>query len=245
MPRKTVRSIRSMKGKGVVSLTAYTVPMAQLVDEACDFVLVGDSMGQVIYGYPSTIQVDVDMMVRHGAAVARTCKHACVVVDMPFGYQESGEAAFRMASRIMRETACDAVKLEGGVEMAPVVAHLVTSGIPVLGHIGLMPQHAAQTGYKRVADDKVIADAKAIADAGAFAIVLECVDAQLAGRVTAAVDVPVIGIGSGEDCDGQILVTEDLLGLTLNPPSFAAPLADLTTPAAGAIAEYAERTRKP
>lgn len=243
MSRKTVRAIRAMKGKGIVSLTAYTAPIARMVDEACDFVLVGDSLGQVLYDYHSTIRVDLEMMIRHGDVVTRSCKHACVVVDMPFGYQESPEVAFRMASRLMRETACDAIKLEGGVEMADTIGLLVQSGLPVLAHIGLMPQHAAQTGYKKVASEQVLTDARAVADAGAFAVVLECVDADLSGRVTAEIDIPTIGIGSGEECDGQILVTEDLLGLTGSPPSFAKPLTDLVTPSLKAIQTYADRTR--
>ncbi len=243
MSRKTVRAIRAMKGKGIVSLTAYTAPIARMVDEACDFVLVGDSLGQVLYDYHSTIRVDLEMMIRHGDVVTRSCKHACVVVDMPFGYQESPEVAFRMASRLMRETACDAIKLEGGVEMADTIRLLVQSGLPVLAHIGLMPQHAAQTGYKKVASEQVLTDARAVADAGAFAVVLECVDADLSGRVTAEIDIPTIGIGSGEECDGQILVTEDLLGLTGSPPSFAKPLTDLVTPSLKAIQTYADRTR--
>tara|TARA_R110002110_G_scaffold42342_2_gene133000 strand:- start:289 stop:744 length:456 start_codon:yes stop_codon:yes gene_type:complete len=148
-----------------------------------------------------------------------------------------------MASRLMRETACDAIKLEGGVEMADTIRLLVQSGLPVLAHIGLMPQHAAQTGYKKVASEQVLTDARAVADAGAFAVVLECVDADLSGRVTAEIDIPTIGIGSGEECDGQILVTEDLLGLTGSPPSFAKPLTDLVTPSLKAIQTYADRTR--
>lgn len=243
MSRKTVRAIRAMKGKGIVSLTAYTASIARMVDEACDFVLVGDSLGQVLYDYHSTIRVDLEMMIRHGDVVTRSCKHACVVVDMPFGYQERPEVAFRMASRLMRETACDAIKLEGGVEMADTIRLLVQSGLPVLAHIGLMPQHAAQTGYKKVASEQVLTDARAVADAGAFAVVLECVDADLSGRVTAEIDIPTIGIGSGEECDGQILVTEDLLGLTGSPPSFAKPLTDLVTPSLKAIQTYADRTR--
>ncbi|MEQ8709403.1 MAG: 3-methyl-2-oxobutanoate hydroxymethyltransferase [Rhodospirillales bacterium] len=246
MSRKTVRAIRAMKGKGIVSLTAYTAPVARMVDDACDFVLVGDSLGQVLYDYPSTIHVDLDMMIRHGDVVARTCRQACVVVDMPFGYQESPEVAFRMAARLMRETACDAIKLEGGVEMADTIRLLVRSGLPVLAHIGLMPQHAAQTGYRKVTSEQgeqVLADARAVAGAGAFAVVLECVDPDLSRRVTAEIDIPTIGIGSGSDCDGQILVTEDLLGLTGSPPSFAKPLTDLVTPSRKAIATYAERTR--
>tara|TARA_R110002110_G_scaffold186923_2_gene394131 strand:- start:2628 stop:3368 length:741 start_codon:yes stop_codon:yes gene_type:complete len=243
MSRKTVRAIRAMKGKGIVSLTAYTAPIARMVDEACDFVLVGDSLGQVLYDYHSTIRVDLEMMIRHGDVVTRTCKHACVVVDMPFGYQESPEVAFRMASRLMRETACDAIKLEGGVEMAETIRLLVQSGLPVLAHIGLMPQHAAQTGYKKVASEQVLTDARAVADAGAFGVVLECVDPELSRRVTAEIDIPTIGIGAGDDCDGQILVTEDLLGLTGSPPSFAKPLTDLVAPSLKAIAAYADRTR--
>lgn len=243
MSRKTVRAIRAMKGKGIVSLTAYTAPIARMVDEACDFVLVGDSLGQVLYDYHSTIRVDLEMMIRHGDVVTRTCKHACVVVDMPFGYQESPEVAFRMASRLMRETACDAIKLEGGVEMAETIRLLVQSGLPVLAHIGLMPQHAAQTGYKKVASEQVLTDARAVADAGAFGVVLECVDPELSRRVTAEIDIPTIGIGAGEHCDGQILVTEDLLGLTGSPPSFAKPLTDLVAPSLKAITAYADRTR--
>lgn len=226
MRRKTVRDIRALKSKpeGFVCLTAATAPVAQVTDRHADLILVGDSLGMVIYGLPSTLGVTLEMMIAHGAAVVRSTSRALVVVDMPFGsYQENPEQAFRSAARIMADTGCGAVKLEGGSEMAQTISFLVQRGIPVVAHVGLQPQSVHQAGGYRVvgrqAEEgrKIENDARAVADAGAFGVVLECVTPDLAGRITADILPPTIGIGASAACDGQIIVTEDILGLTLGP----------------------------
>lgn len=252
MRRLTVPDIKARKGKTpLVCLTAYTKPMAQRLDDHVDLLLVGDSLGMVVYGMDSTLGVTLDMMIAHGQAVMRGSSRACVVVDMPFGsYQESPAQAFRNAARLMAEVGCAAVKVEAGAEMADTVAFLVERGVPVMGHVGLMPQRVqAMGGFKsqgRDADgfDRVIADAKAIAEAGAFAIVLEGVIEELGRAVTEAVDVPIVGIGASPACDGQILVTEDLLGLFGDfTPRFVKRYAELGQAAEDAVARYAEEVK--
>ncbi len=247
----TPSDIRARKGgEPIVCLTAYTTPMAQLVDRSCDLVLVGDSVGMVLHGLPSTLGVTLEMMIMHGKAVARGLKRACMVVDLPFGsYEESPEQAFRNAARVLAETGCHAVKLEGGQHMAPTVAFLVQRGIPVMGHVGLTPQAVhALGGYKvqgRGADgDRVAADAAALADAGAFAVVLEKLPGDLGARITREIAVPTIGIGAGVDCDGQVLVVDDALGIfTEFRPKFVKRYAALGEISAAAIAEYAAEVR--
>jgi 3-methyl-2-oxobutanoate hydroxymethyltransferase len=247
----TPMELRARKGgTPLVCLTAYTTPVARLVDRNCDLVLVGDSVGMVLHGLPSTLGVTLEMMILHGQAVARGLDQALMVVDMPFGsYEEGPEQAFRNAARIMAETGAGAVKLEGGVAMAETIRFLTARSIPVMGHVGLTPQ-AINTlgGYKvqgRGADaDRVLADAEAVAAAGAFAVVLEKVPAGLADRITAALPVPTIGIGASAGCDGQILVIDDLLGLfTEFRPKFAKRYAELGEAAAAAIAAYADEVR--
>ena len=208
-------------------LTAYTMRMAQLLDPHCDMLLVGDSLGQVIYGLPSTIPVTMEMMCAHGAAVVRGSWHALVAVDMPFGsYEGSPEQAFSSAARILKETGCAAVKLEGGEAMAPTVRFLTERGIPVIGHVGLTPQAVnvlggyGARGKSEAEAKKILGDAKAVADAGAFCIVIEGVMEDIADKVTRAVPVPIIGIGASPNCDGQVLVTEDMLGLFERTPRF-------------------------
>lgn len=237
-------------GTPLVSLTAYTTPIAQLVDPHCDFVLVGDSVGMVLHGLPSTLGVTMDMMCLHGAAVARGLERAMMVVDMPFGsYEESPEQAFRNAARLMRETGAAAVKLEGGMAMAPTIQHLTSRSIPVMAHVGLTPQAINTLGGYKVqgrGDDraKVVEDAKAVAEAGAFSVVLEKVPASLADEITAAIPIPTIGIGASAGCDGQILVVDDMLGLfTAFKPKFAKRYATLGEDADRAIAAYAEDVR--
>ncbi len=239
--------IRARKGgEPLVSLTAYTTPMAQMMDAHCDFVLVGDSVGMVLHGLPSTLGVTMEMMILHGQAVARGLNSAMMVVDMPFGsYEESKEQAFRNGARLMAETGAGAVKLEGGVEMAETIAFLVKRGVPVMAHVGLTPQSINTLGgYKvqgRDADaERVVADAKAVADAGAFAVVLEKVPEGLSDRITAEVDIPTIGIGASAGCDGQILVLDDMLGLfTAFKAKFVKRFAELGVTAEEAIAQYA------
>ena len=247
----TAKNIAAMKGTTpIVCLTAYITPMAARLDKHCDLLLVGDSVGMVLYGMESTLGVDLDMMIRHGRAVCRGAKQALVVIDMPFGsYEESKEQAFRNAARVLSETGAGAVKLEGGVEMAETVAFLTKRGIPVLGHVGLMPQSVhAHGGYGargRSVDewDPIIEDAVAIAQSGAFAIVLEGVAEPLGRKVTEAVTCPVIGIGASNSCDGQILVTEDMLGLFAMNPKFVKRFAELGQSIEDAIEDYSNEVR--
>jgi len=255
MKRLTVPLIQRRKFEGktqepLVMLTAYTVRMAQLLDAHCDMLLVGDSLGQVIYGLPSTIPVSLDMMCAHGAAVVRGSYHSVVVVDMPFGsYEASPEQAFMSASRILKETGCAAVKLEGGQAMAPTIRFLSERGIPVMAHIGLTPQAVnALGGYgargrSQQEHEKILADAKAVADAGAFAIVLEGVLEPIAIAATQSVDVPTIGIGASAQCDGQVLVTEDMLGLFDRVPRFVKRYADMAGFVEAAVQDYAGEVR--
>ncbi|GAA4754214.1 3-methyl-2-oxobutanoate hydroxymethyltransferase [Sphingomonas daechungensis] len=253
--RVTAPSLRARKVEGktdqpIVALTAYTMRMAQLLDEHCDLLLVGDSLGQVIYGLPSTIPVTLEMMIAHGAAVVRGSWHALVAVDMPFGsYEGSPEQAFASCSRVMKETGCAAIKLEGGEAMAPTVRFLTERGIPVVGHVGLTPQ-AVNTlgGYgARGRGDaeaaKILGDARAISDAGAFCIVLEGVMEELATRISREVAAPIIGIGASADCDGQILVTDDMLGLFERTPRFVKRYDNLAEQISNAARSYAEEVR--
>lgn len=238
-------------GPPIVGLTAYTAPIAHLLDPHVDFLLVGDSLGMVVYGFESTLPVTLDMMIAHGAAVMRGSARALVVVDLPFGaYQQSPQQAFAAAARIMAETGCAAVKLEGGTEMAETVRFLVRRGVPVMGHVGLMPQsvHAAGgfkvqgRGDERAAD--VIADAVAIAEAGAFSIVIEGTVEPVARTITERVPVPTIGIGASPACDGQILVTDDVLGVfTEFTPRFVKRYAELAPLIAAAAEAYAADVR--
>ena len=253
--RMTAPALRARKVGGkteqpIVALTAYTMRMAQLLDEHCDLLLVGDSLGQVIYGLPSTIPVTLDMMIAHGAAVVRGSWHALVAVDMPFGsYEGSPEQAFDACSLVMKETGCAAVKLEGGAAMAPTVRFLTERGIPVIGHVGLTPQ-AVNTlggygarGRGEEEAKKILSDAQAIADADAFAIVLEGVMEELATRVAREIDVPIIGIGASAECDGQILVTDDMLGLFERTPRFVKRYDNLAEQIGKAAGTYAEEVR--
>jgi 3-methyl-2-oxobutanoate hydroxymethyltransferase len=253
--RTTVPSLRARKANGrteqpIVMLTAYTMRMAQLLDPHCDLLLVGDSLGQVIYGLPSTVPVTLDMMCAHGAAVIRGSWHALVAVDMPFGsYEASPEQAFASCARVMKETGCAAVKLEGGEAMAPTVRFLSERGIPVIGHVGLTPQAVnmlggyGARGRSQAEADKIMRDAAAIADAGAFAIVVEGVLEEIAAAVTRAVAPPVIGIGGSAECDGQVLVTEDMLGLFERTPRFVKRYDDLAARIGAAVETYAGEVR--
>lgn len=237
-------------GTPLVVLTAYTTPMARIVDAHCDMTLVGDSLGMVLHGLPSTIGVTLEMMILHGRAVVRGSQKSMVVIDMPFGsYEESPQQAFRNAARLMAETGAPAVKLEGGTHMAETIAFLTARGVPVMAHIGLTPQ-AVNTlgGYKVVGRDaeadKVMADAHAVAAAGAFAVVLEKVPEGLAARITDALPIPTIGIGAGVRCDGQVLVLDDMLGLFTDfRPKFVKRYAELGRDANAAIADYAAEVR--
>ena len=252
--RKTALSaqdIRARKGgEPLVSLTAYTTPVAAMVDPHCDIVLVGDSVGMVLHGLPSTLGVTMEMMILHGQSVARGLTRALMVVDMPFGsYEESPEHAFRNAARLMAETGAGAVKLEGGVPMAATIRFLVDRGIPVMAHIGLTPQSVHTLGGYKVqgrdtARGGVISDARAVSEAGAFAVVLEKVPAVLADEITEDVPIPTIGIGASAGCDGQVLVIDDMLGLfTAFKAKFVKRYAELGTTAEQAVAAYAAEVR--
>ncbi|HYG29116.1 MAG TPA: 3-methyl-2-oxobutanoate hydroxymethyltransferase [Allosphingosinicella sp.] len=251
MRRLTVPAIQQRKGgEPIVMLTAYTARMAQLLDPHCDLLLVGDSLGQVIYGLPSTIPVALDMMCAHGAAVVRGSWHAVVTIDMPFGsYEASPEQAFRSAARVLKETGAAAVKLEGGEAMAETVAFLAGRGIPVMGHVGLTPQAVnALGGYRARGRDeaeaaKILADARAVSDAGCFALVLEGVMEEVAIEATRAVTCPTIGIGASAQCDGQVLVTEDMLGLFERTPRFVKRYDDLAVRIGEAASVYAAEVR--
>jgi 3-methyl-2-oxobutanoate hydroxymethyltransferase len=253
--RVTAPSILARKVDGrteqpIVMLTAYTMRMAQLLDPHCDMLLVGDSLGQVIYGLPSTIPVTMDMMCAHGAAVVRGSWHSLVAVDMPFGsYEGSPEQAFAAASRIMKETGCAAVKLEGGEAMAPTIEFLTHRGIPVIGHVGLTPQAVNVLGgygaRGRESDErtKIVKDAQLVDQAGAFSIVVEGVLEEIATEIAGKVRAPVIGIGASAKCDGQVLVIDDMLGMFERTPRFVKRYDDLAARIGEAARTYAEEVR--
>ncbi|HEY3910352.1 MAG TPA: 3-methyl-2-oxobutanoate hydroxymethyltransferase [Stellaceae bacterium] len=238
-------------GPPIVGLTAYTAPIARLLDPHVDFLLVGDSLGMVVYGFDSTLPVNLEMMVAHGAAVVRATARALVVVDLPFGaYQASPQQAFGSAARIMAETGCAAVKLEGGAEMAETVRFLVRRGVPVMGHVGLMPQSVNTAGGFKVQGrgeeqaGRIASDAAAIAEAGAFSVVIEGTIESVARAITESVPVPTIGIGASPACDGQILVTDDVLGVfTEFTPRFVKRYAELAPLISAAAESYAADVR--
>ena len=255
MRRLTIPALRARKADGVTSeplvvLTAYTARQAQLLDPHCDMLLVGDSLGQVIYGLPSSVPVTLDMMAAHGAAVVRGSYHSVVVIDMPFGsYEASPAQAFESAARLLKETGAAGVKLEGGVAMAETIAFLSSRGIPVCAHVGLTPQAInALGGYGPRGRDaaeaaKILDEARAVADAGCFAMVIEGVIEPLAIAITGAVPCPTIGIGASPRCDGQVLVTDDLLGLFERTPRFVKRYADIATTISEAAAQYAAEVK--
>jgi 3-methyl-2-oxobutanoate hydroxymethyltransferase len=255
MKRLTVPAIRKRKVDGVtaepiVMLTAYTARQAQLLDAHCDVLLVGDSLGQVIYGLPSSVPVTLDMMAAHGAAVVRGSYHSVVIVDMPFGsYEASPQQAFESASRLLKETGCAGVKLEGGEAMAPTVEFLVKRGIPVIGHVGLTPQAVNvlggynARGRSDAEAQKIVTDALALDAAGAFAIVIEGVVEPIAIDVTKAVACPTIGIGASAQCDGQVLVTEDMLGMFERVPRFVRRYEEIADTISAAAERYATDVR--
>ena len=248
--KMTVPAFTARKGGApLVCLTAYTAHVAHLVDEQADMILVGDSLGMVIHGMPNTLGVTLEHMIMHGQAVMRGAETALVVVDLPFGsFEESPEVAFRNASRVVKETGCTAVKLEGGREMAPTIRHLAARGIPVMAHVGLMPQQMNTAGgFKAVRGrdmwDAVIADAKAVQQAGAFAVVVEGVAEELAAKLTKVVSIPTIGIGASAECDGQILVFEDMIGLFPRVPTFVKRYGNMEEMMRDAIQRYASEVR--
>ncbi|MFZ2031295.1 MAG: 3-methyl-2-oxobutanoate hydroxymethyltransferase [Vitreimonas sp.] len=251
-PRVTAPDIRARKGgEPIVCLTAYTAPVAEILDPHCDLLLVGDSVGMVLHGLPNTVGVTLDMMIMHGQAVMRGADHALVVIDMPFGsFEASAEQAFANATRVLKQTGAQAIKMEAsGPDIGATIKFLVDRGIPVMGHVGLRPQAVnidgkfRAKGRTREERAKVLAEARAADEAGAFAIVVEGVDETLAPEITAAVKAPTIGIGASAKCDGQILVTDDLLGLFEWTPKFVRRYADLKGVIDKAAAAYAADVR--
>ncbi|HEX5645021.1 MAG TPA: 3-methyl-2-oxobutanoate hydroxymethyltransferase [Erythrobacter sp.] len=255
MRRLTVPAIRERKRAGVteqpiVMLTAYTARQAQLLDAHCDILLVGDSLAQVIYGLESTVPVTLEMMANHAAAVVRGSYHALVTVDMPFGtYEASKEKAFESAAYLLKASGAAAVKLEGGTAMAETVAFLTQRGIPVMGHVGLTPQAVnvlggyAARGRSDAEAEKILEDAKALDEAGAFAMVIEGVVEPIAIAATKAVSCPTIGIGASAQCDGQVLVTEDMLGMFDRVPRFVKRYEDIASIIGRSVAKYAQEVR--
>ncbi|MEP3233731.1 MAG: 3-methyl-2-oxobutanoate hydroxymethyltransferase [Hyphomicrobiales bacterium] len=249
--RKTALDILKMKGdRKIVSLTAYHAHTAGIIDSHVDFILVGDSLGMVMHGLETTIPVTVDMMILQGHAVMRGSKQALIVVDMPFGsYEESPEVAFRNAARIMKETGCGAIKLEGGALMAPTIDFLTSRGIPVMAHIGLTPQSVnTMGGFKVQGKSKdewaiIEEDARAVSDAGAFSVVIEGVAAPLADKLTELVPIPTVGIGASANCDGQILVLEDMLGLSDWVPKFVKKFGSIKDHIEESVTSYADAVR--
>jgi 3-methyl-2-oxobutanoate hydroxymethyltransferase len=249
--RLTAPDIRARKGgEPIVCLTSYHAHTARLLDRHCDLILVGDSLGMVMHGFETTIPVTLDMMILQGHAVMRGSRRALVAIDMPFGaYEASKEQAFLSAARVMKETGCGAIKVEGGQRMAETIAFLVERGIPVMGHVGLTPQAInAIGGFKAQGRDpadweRIEADARAVDDAGAFAVVVEAVAEPLAARITAEVAIPTIGIGASSACDGQVLVLEDMLGLSPRVPKFVKRFTELGPSIDAAVEAYAAEVR--
>ena len=250
--RKTIPEIRAAKGAAqpLVCLTAYTAPVAHILDRYADILLVGDSVGNVVYGLENTLAVDLEMRIRHGQAVTRSSRNACVVIDMPFGtYEENAEQAFRNALRVMKETGCDAVKLEGGQDMAATIQYLTSRNIPVMAHIGLQPQSVLKDGgYKikgRTNEDetRLLLDAKAVEKSGAFAVVIEGTVEDVAAKLTKSISIPTIGIGASSACDGQVLVIDDMIGLTASVPKFVKKYADVAGEIEKAVAAFSADVR--
>jgi 3-methyl-2-oxobutanoate hydroxymethyltransferase len=250
--RLAAPDIAARKGKTpIVCLTAYSAPVAEILDDHCDVLLVGDSVGMVVHGLPNTVSVTLDMMILHGQAVMRGSKKAMVVIDLPFGTYEAGpQIAYENAVRLMKETGAQAVKLEGGPAVAEIISFLVARGIPVMGHVGLRPQSVLVSGgfkakgRSNAEHEEVIAEATAAAEAGAFAVVVEGVAEALARNITELIEVPTIGIGASAGCDGQILVTDDMLGLFEWTPKFVRRYADLKGEIGRAVAAYAKDVRE-
>jgi 3-methyl-2-oxobutanoate hydroxymethyltransferase len=249
--RLTAPDIAKRKGgEPIVSLTAYHAHTARIIDPYVDFLLVGDSLGMVMHGYETTVPVPLELMIMHGQAVVRGSSHALVIVDMPFGsYEESPAVAFRNAARVMKETGCGAIKLEGGARMAETIRYLTERGIPVMAHIGLTPQSINMMGGFKTQGRRqeewaaIEADAAAVAEAGAFAVVLEGMAELLAARITKQILIPTIGIGASASCDGQILVLEDMLGLSPRVPKFVKKFGELGAAIEASVKAYAEEVR--
>lgn len=245
--RITAPQITARKGgEPIVCLTAYDTPTAAILDAHCDLILVGDSVGMVVHGLSTTVGVTLDMMILHGQAVMRGANRALVVVDLPFGsYEDSPETAFRNASRVMMETGCQAVKIESGSYAAETISYLVERGIPVMSHVGLRPQSMnvfggfRARGRRKEIEDEIIENAIAAAKAGSFAVVVEGTSVAIAEKVTKAIDIPTIGIGASSGCDGQILVTPDMLGMFARVPKFVKKYGEMGEFIESAVSAYA------
>ena len=251
MLRKSANDIKTQTGSTpIVCLTAYTAPIARAIDEEVDLMLVGDSLGMVLYDYENTLQVTLEQMIEHAKSVVGASNKSCIIVDMPFGtYEESVEKAFKNATRVMKETNCNGVKLEGGQKISKTIEHLTKSSVPVMGHIGLQPQSVLIDGGYKVKGkiksewQKYIDDAIAVEEAGAFSVVLEGMAEPLAAEITSMLNIPTIGIGASPSCDGQILVTEDILGLSNVAPKFVKQYADLDSIIKIAVNKYAAEVK--
>jgi 3-methyl-2-oxobutanoate hydroxymethyltransferase len=243
MKQKKIRSILRKKGKEpIVCLTAYTKSIAQIVDKYCDIILVGDSLGMVLYGMKSTREVKIDTMILHAKAVKKSAKKSIVVFDMPYNTYKNKNLALQNAKKIIKLTKCDAVKLEGGKNMANIIKHLTKNGISVIGHVGLLPQ--TSTSYKVQGINynqkkKILNDSLSVSKSGVFAVIVECVIESLAKKITNTINVPTIGIGASRHCDGQILVTEDMLGLSNFIPKFVKQYSNLNRVIEKSVKSYA------
>ncbi len=250
--KATTRSIRALKGKRpIVCLTAYDAITARIADQGgADLILVGDSLGNTVLGMDDTVGVTLEMMIHHSAAVARAKPAALVIADLPFALaHDSFPNLLKSCRALLQKGGAHGVKIEGGTSLAPAIEKLVDAGIPVMAHIGLLPQRVHSTGYRRrgltpTDQERILADAQAVTDAGAFSVVIECVDEKLSQRITSSINIPTIGIGSGVGCDGQILVIHDLLGFTPIPPPFVKPEANLHRDAVTAVKRWATKVRK-
>ena len=250
--KTTTRSLRSLKGvRPIVCLTAYDAITARIAEAGgADLILVGDSVGNTVLGMSDTVGVTLEIMVHHSAAVTRAKTERLVIADLPFALaHDSFSKVLKACRELLQRGGTHGVKIEGGASLAPTIAKLVDAGIPIMGHIGMLPQRVHSAGYRRrglTTDDqtKILIDAQAVAAAGAFALVVECVDEALTPKITEAVTIPTIGIGSGLGCDGQILVIHDLLGFTSNPPPFANPEANLQRDAIAAVQRWAKKVRQ-
>ena len=252
MRRKSSSEISKQKGgTPIVCLTAYTAPIARAIDGMVDLMLVGDSLGMVLYDYENTLQVTLEQMIQHAKSVVQGTSKSCVIVDMPFGsYEESADKAFMNAAKVMKETNCNGIKLEGGQKISNTIKYLTESSIPVMGHIGLQPQSVLIDGGYKVRGkiesewQNYIDDAFAVEEAGAFAVVLEGMTEPLAAKITSLLNIPTIGIGASPKCDGQILVTEDMLGLTNVAPKFVKKYTDLNENIKSAVIKYVTDVKK-
>ena len=235
------------QGQRITMLTAYDYTIAKILDQAgVDGILVGDSLGMVVQGRETTLKVSLDDIIYHAEMVGRAVQHSLIVVDLPFPTHLVGDhEAIAAAARILKETECQTVKMEGGVQQAGTIAALVSAGIPVMGHVGLQPQSVLTMGGYKVQrnEAQLLADAKAVEDAGAFSIVLECMEAAIAAKITEALSIPTIGIGAGKHCDGQVLVINDLLGLTDTPPRFVKEYAQLQNTISDAVLQYCQEVQ--